>query len=57
MKNPKMTIMKKSFQKRTKIRNMCQENPSYTLKEISNTVNLSTERTRAIIRELIILGR
>ena len=57
MKNPKMTIMKKSFQKRTKIRKMCQENPSYTLEEISNTVNLSTERTRAIIRELIILGR
>jgi len=57
MKNPKMTIMKKSFQKRTKIRKMCQENPSYTLEEISNTVNLSTERTRKIIRELIILGR
>jgi len=57
MKNPKMTIIKKSFQKRTKIRKMCQENPSYTLEEISNTVNLSTERTRAIIRELIILGR
>tara|TARA_Y100000034_G_scaffold93258_1_gene112844 strand:+ start:554 stop:1192 length:639 start_codon:yes stop_codon:yes gene_type:complete len=57
MKNPKMTIMKKSIKNREKIHKMCQENPSYTLKEIRNTVNLPPDRVRQIIRELIILGK